>query len=390
MTLRNALHVLFVASCFAILVAPAITMVRPFFEEPVLAGWVPPLKRPEPTLVSVGDESFQRGFVAWFEQQYGLRPTATRIDESIAYWGFGEVPPDKRVIIGTRDVLFLDDHLLLYNSAGGGPDVDVFARALVSAQAVMLARGQVLLYIVVPGKLTVWPDDMPKRWSLPQPEPRPYLSVTPPLVDALKRAGARFVDGRRTLAELSRSQPEAVYAKTARHVSSPAMCMLLEEAFSLARPLLPMWKIPALDCSFTMRTDAPLESNDYDLYRLLNIWPARPRTPIAVVEQVAVRVPAAERPNMLVVGSSFGWPLVYEAERNHAVGEISFHYYMDTLYERRTGATDRVKMGSQRWLDTVSSSPLIVMPVPEEFLSRNIEELIGPLLRAFGPEHRAE
>jgi hypothetical protein len=382
--MRKPLHLLFVSLCCALLVAPAIATVRPFVTQAPLTGVVAEAKRPPLTLASAMDETYQRGFVGWFEQSYGVRPTATRIDESIAYWLFGEAPPDKTVVVGSKGVLYIDEQIRIFNHHGeGARSAAVFASTLARAQRVMQQRGQVLLYIIVPTKGTVWPDDVPAAWQLPLPTPRPYVTkLSEPLVAELTKAGARFVDGRRTLGALAREQPEAVYAKTARHASSPAMCLLLEEAFASARPLLSAWTIPPLDCSFAMRTDAPLASPDYDLYRLLNVWPARPATPIAVSGPAADRVPRARRPNMFVVGSSFGWPIIVEAERNHAVARMQFHYYMETLFEWG-GDHAPVKTGSQAWRDAVAASPLIVMPVPEEFLSRDVNELFQPLIDAF-------
>ena len=387
--MARALQILFVATCFAILVLPGFATVRPFFHQEPVVGVVEPASVPPLSLASASDEAFQRGFTNWFEQRYGLRPTATRIDGSIAYWLFGESPPDKSVHVGTRDVLFIDEQLGIYNHNGSGVnDAAIFATTFARAQKVMLERGQVLLYIIVPTKSSVWPD-VPRSWSLPLGEPRPFVTkLTDPAVAELTRAGVRFVDGRRTLATLMRDRPDAVYAKSARHASSPAMCLLLDEAFAMARPLLTGWTIPPFDCSFTMSDSAPLESVDYDLYRLLNIWPSRPRTPIPLVPELPERVPRSQRPNLFVAGSSFGWTILSEAKRNHAVGRTWFHYYMETLLDFEVHGEARVKMGTKPWLDAISASPLIVMPVPEEYLSRSVDELAVPLLRAFDPEYR--
>jgi hypothetical protein len=373
-------RVVFIAMCLGILTAPLLNMIYPFIIETPLTGVVAAAPRPALELSAVGSEAFQASFTKYFEQRYGFRALATRIDNSLSYWVFGEAPPDKMVRVGTNGVLYLDGQINYYNHREE-PDAAPVAAKFKRAQDLLRARGKVLVVMLLPTKTNVWPEDIPAAWRGGGPElDAQKKRVSDGYIDALAKAGALFVDGRKSVASLPR---EAVYAKTGRHLCAPASCLILSDALDLARPLLEA-TVPRIDCSYSMDSDLSLDAEEFDLFKLLNVWTARPTDPVPVMRQATELVPRDRRPRAMVLGSSFGWKFVSEAERTHVVGHLYLHYYLSTLVDLDGGPHRVVALRSKEWQDLVSSTALFLAPVPEEYLVHDGEAFLDAIIDLLG------
>ncbi len=386
--LRTALNVLFLLACVAILVAPTGNMVLPMFEQTPLEGVLAEVTRPVLALDGVMTEAYQRGVTAWYEQHYGVRPTASRLDNSVSYYLFGETRIDKTFRIGKRNTLFFDDQLGYYNGRKAKNATEV-ATLMKQAQDLLLERNKPLVNILIPTKTTVWREDVPDRFALPLPEPRPCDVTYDAFVDALTRAGVMFVDGKKVLADLQQNQRSAIYSAQGRHLASPAACILLEAALAMARPYLRDSVAPELDCSFEMTTTGAIEEEEYDLFRLLNVWSPHPGTPIPVMPVLPERVPRSERPDILIMGSSFGMKFIKEAERNKALGHIVFYYYNATVIDRDGLPFHPVEFGTPQWYERTFSKALFLVPIPEEYFVDHSREFVGQIIAALGHQASA-
>lgn len=369
--MSKALHLLLIVASLTVLVLPTIGLAtkEPLLPGGPLEGVVMPAERPRLGLRAMLDESFQRGFSAWFEQNYGARPFATRLDNSIAYFLFGEAPPDKTVRVGKDDVLFVDVQIGYYNRQDR-PDVDDYAKKAKRAEDLLLQNGQVLVTMLLPTKTHYWEDAVPDAWRAPLGSPRPCDDrIVEPFAAAMKREGVRFIDGRDSLAALAARDREAIYTRPGRHMTAPAACTVLEDGLALARPLLSDHEIPKLDCRYHMERDVPLIEEEYDLFRLLNVWGPRSTALAPVVDPVPPPPHPERLPDTLVLGTSFGWKIVKEAERNHVLGKIRFHYYVTRVADRDTMRDTPLTLDSPDWPALVESHPLLLMPVIEDFLT---------------------
>lgn len=374
-----ALRVLFVALCLVILTAPALNMIVPVFAQAPLVGAVAKLSRPAVTLPSLLTESYQRAFSAYFERAYGARPLATQLDNSLDYWVFGEAAPTGRVRVGTQGTLYLDEQLSYLNRRDA-PAAETIAAKIARAQRLLLAQGKVLVVMVEPTKTTVWPEDVPPGFRLDGASASGVRSrISDPYVAALTRANVLFVDGRAAVASLPR---EAVYARTGRHVTPAAACAILAAALELARPLVHAAEIPPADCRYEMKAGGRLDE-DFDLFLLLNVWAPHPTNAVPIMEPAAERVPRERRADAMVVGSSFGWNIVYQAERTHAVGHLYFHYYSTTLEDRDGGPARPVPLRSAEWQALIASTTLFFYPIPEEFLIQDAEPFVDAVIATY-------
>lgn len=355
-------------------------MIVPFIDEAPLTGAVTAAPRPVVALSAVASEAFQSSFTKYFEQHYGLRALATRIDNSLSYWIFAEAPPDKMVRVGTNGVLYLDDQINYYNGRYE-PDAAPVAAKFRRAQDLLRARGKVLVVMVLPTKTNVWPEDVPAAWRGGAPV-QLKQRITDAYVASLAGAGVLCVDGRKAVASLPR---EAIYAKTGRHLAAPASCLILSDALDLARPLLEA-TVPPIDCSYRMDPNVSLDAEEFDLFKLLNAWTPRPTNAVPVTAPTKELTPRDRRADAMILGSSFGWKFVHEAERTNALRHIYFHYYLSTLVDRNGGPHRVVPLRTKEWQDIVDASSLFLVPVPEEFLVHDGEPFLDAIIATLDVE----
>lgn len=391
--MKNALRLLLVATFVAVCLVPTVHMAWPLLEEKALEGVMEEKKRPELALSGLFSEAFQRGFTSWYEQHYGLRPSLTRLDNSIFYYGFHEARPEKLIRIGRGDILYISDHVNFWNDRSEH-DLGKLARRIKAAQEALHRHGIELVFMTNPTKAVVWPEALPPAWldpTLPSPRPSEVRRTQFPI--ELARAGVTFVDGWKLVEGLAQREREAVYTRTGRHLSSPAGCMITEEALRLARPSLAGVKLPVLDCSYVMSGDMSIVEEEYDLWRLLNI--IAPRTP---AKMPAMRFdlpkvePVSELPATLVVGSSFGWKVTKELERNHAVRDLQLYYYNRRVVAWPSMVDSPLPVGSPEWKELMLKKQLVLYVVPEEYLADDEAEFFVASIKTFGeptPENLA-
>jgi hypothetical protein len=381
---KRALSLFVLGACFAIAVAPILQMVLPIVREPPLAGVLTEAVRPAIGLGAIGNEKFQKDFVKWFDQHYGFRPTATRVDNSINFHVFQETRPEQAVKVGREGALFLNEQIWFHNRTDD-PSVGIekFSRNLKAVQELLAARGKYLVVMILPSKSSVYPERVPRGWSLPLPAPRPADErVYRAFVRSLDRAGATYIDGR-ALAEQEFPGPlrDRVYSATGRHLNAPASCRILDEAIKLARPHLPDVTIPPLDCTSWMAPADSVEGEEFDLFRLANVWASPPTMDVPRMKLVDEIAPFDRRPGLMVVGSSFAWRPVFEAERTKTFGRIHLFYYNKTVVDRDGRPFYPVPPPhSEAWRALVDPKILYLLPCPEEFLPDHNGDFLAELL----------
>lgn len=373
----RALHAFVIAVSFAILALPGVLTWRGASLGAPLAGVMEPPKLPPPSAKTFGTEELQRAWAKWFDAKLAVRSPLVRLDDSIGFYGFRETRPDKHVKVGKNDILFLDEQLWSFNRQDT-PDAHAAAARFRRAQELLEAHGKALLLIVIPNKPMLFPESVPDEWIVDLPWPRPATTqIYAPFAAELDRQGVMWVDGAKRLSGLPREQ---IYTRTGRHLTPYAMCLLVHDGFDRARALVP--DLGPIDCSYELRTDVPVEEDQYDLFRLLDVFAERPAIPIPMTLPVPEPTPPVQRPEALLIGTSFGWRVLKEARRNHAVGHTHFFYYDVTAYD---ADADRVVPKPQalgpEWREIVRSKSLFVVDINEENLPTAFSKFLDDLIR---------
>ena len=386
--MRRAGNIALIAVYLALITAPTLNMIVRIIPDAHLEGVTPPVEMPVLQWLAFRHERFQKDFVAWFEARYGMRGIAVKLDNTLNFHLFGELPPESAVRVGRGGMLYINEDVWFLTKAGANlpPAGSVLehARRVHALQQRLLARGQVLLPIVVPSKTSVFPDEVPLAWRrdtlVPHPSDERIYGL---YVNEFRRLGTEFVDAREMSERLKHDGVET-FELGGRHWTGRMSCLVLEEAYRIARSHLVSAQIGPTDCDAFQRIATPSGNQvDTDLMRLANVW-GMGRYPYRATEMrpVAPQVPTNKRPTGLFVGTSFSWELVHEAERNHSFRRIDFYCYDKTVYERESGRSYPVKPQTPGWRALTLSRDVYVLELLETYLPEAGKEFLGEMEEA--------
>ena len=293
--------------------------------------------RPTLSLSTVTSEAFQIATTAWFEDRLGWKGYSVHVDNSILFHVFGETKPGANVRVGDDGVLFQPDDIYFFAKYAKGlqPDaaqIEAFVAKLARIQGRLKAMGRALVPVIIPSKTTVYRDAVPEQWRRDVGDPPPTdTQIYTVFKAALDRHGVEYVDARAMMMAPG-ARRDLLWGRQARHWSYYGACLALREVAASYRELTrrPLGDYP---CDVTTTTTAPRWHDDYDLLRLLNAFGV-PRAPEPVpVVSVPEVDPSIEKPTALLVGSSFTWMLVRDAQRSGVLGKLHFNYYNNSIFD---------------------------------------------------------
>lgn len=313
----------------ALLVLPAAAMIGGIHDQ-LIAGALPPRPWPAASLAAVSDESFQRGVTEWFESKLGFKGYAIYADNTVLYHAFQETRVGAPTVRGEGDVLFMRDDVNYYNRTDvlDADDLAGFAAELARLQAALRGQHRALIPIIVPSKTSVYPDQVPARWTRALGTPRPSdTGIYLVMKRALDRAGVAYVDARALFAH-SGEPRERLWAPQARHWSDYGGCLALREIMRLYVTLT--GNRFAFDC-IPQQIAGWRWHPDYDLRNLTNAAGIT-RSPRRWRADYPPRPPRAARPSVLLVGSSFMGELAGNIDDSRMFGRRIIDYYNATFY----------------------------------------------------------
>ena len=383
----RALTILLVAGYLAIATLPLAWRALGLREQPI-AGSLPPTPRPALTAAGVLDESFQRDFTLWFERSRGLLGHAVHVDNGVLYRHFGETRVGSRVRLGRGRVLFIDEDIdyldRLEHGIPSAAELDRLASAIADAQRALLARGRALVPIIIPAKTSFYRDAVDPRWLRDFAGPPPSdLRLYRYLVDALAARGVTFVDMRARLAASTLARAD-LWGPEARHWSYYAACLANQDLLARAAELRGREAAP-YPCPLA-RVPARRDHDDYDLWRLLNLWKLpRVSLTVPVAAHVPPAPPPAAPPRLLYVGTSFNWALIKDAVASGRLGPIHMHYYDSQLIAWPETTSVKAAAGSAEWRALVADKDVIVLDLMEAALYSGhvyVDHFLDEALRA--------
>ena len=353
-----------IAAYLAVLILPVALTVAGVTQ--FVSGALPPDRRPAVRLGAILDESFQHAFTGWFEGHRGLLGHAVHVDNGVLYRIFGETRVGSRVRLGRGRVLFIDEDIDYLNrrehNLPTADAVDALAVRIASVQARLRARGQALVPVIAPAKTSVYRDQVDPRWLRFAGRTPSDVEVYDRLTAALTAHGVAFVDMRAGLTRGAHPRAE-VWAPTARHWSDFAACLTLAEVVGVRARLLDRPPTP-YPCVLGHRR-ADRRHDDFDLWRILNVWGARPPT---FDVPFAIHAPPAAgdaRAAALFVGTSFNLALVRDAAAGQRFGAIHLHWYDSRMIAWPEDVSVPTAAGAPAWRATVDDAELIVLDLME-------------------------
>lgn len=386
--LRTCAKLAYVGGVLAFVSLGTVNIVARKIKDADLFGVEFDAKAPTLSFAEIRSETFQRDATLWFEQHWGLRGYAVRTDNTIVMSLFGEARSGQAVV-GRHGVLISEEDIKYVNRPDA-PDASVAqAKHVARVQAKMRRRGKALIPVIIPSKTSFFGDAVPVGWRRRGAYGLADKNLYGAFTEALAAEGATFVDGRALLER--EMDPRHVFAPTGRHWRMSAGCRVLQAAVDAARPDLPELGDARFDCRTRVDTQASIEDEDYDLFRLLNVWNDKPAG-IDVEVLDAPKAPASLKVPTIFVGSSFVWKFVHVSRELDVLQPSLFYYYDSSVVETATMlVTKKVEPFTAGWREDTFSKRLFVVGMLETYIpgdgQRFLAELEQELDSSAGPGH---
>jgi SGNH hydrolase-like domain, acetyltransferase AlgX len=354
----------------AMAIAPVTAMFTPWRDVPIY-GERGHVARPKLSLASVVDDKFQPAAEAWFQRYLGLTGTWIGADNALLYYFFGETKHGSTVRMGDDNVLFIDEDIDFYNKHGVAVTTPAYvnrlAERLAALQRAMARHGKALVPVIIPSKTTIYRDKISTAWTAELGQPRPTdVATYNALRLALAANGVRYVDGRQMLLD----RPEeryVIWGPQARHWSMYAACLVVSEAATLYAQLTGKLR-PAQQCELVMKQADPRTDSDFDLLRLANALFIRPTYRDIPTIRYPQPLPDAEKPRVLMVGTSFCWQIGGGFHQSGVWGELYFNFYQSHLYRLADMYEEPIAVDQPLWRAATLGADIIVLDLFESYL----------------------
>ncbi|MBX3198781.1 MAG: hypothetical protein KF850_01930 [Labilithrix sp.] len=374
--------VAYVVGLLATAAAGTIAMATETFTDVKLEGAELTAPVPSLGLRALRTEVFQKESTAWFEQRWGLRGYAVRADNTLGVELFHETRVDQDAVVGRDGVLFTRDDLAYVNRNDPPDQTIALARRFARLQTQLLERGTVLLPVIAPSKTSFHRDAIPTAWRRRGAFGQSDKNLYGAFVGTLEESGALFVDGRALLraeVDAATTQPEDVFARPARHWGLAAACRVLQASVDTVRREIRELGDEQIDCKATLDRNPSVDHVNFDIFKLLNTWKAKPA---AVDVDVLVGQQSGDRLHVptLYVGSSFVWAFAQVTRERGALNPALCYFYDESVHDPLTTRfVKKVEPFTDTWRADTLARRLIIVVILETYLPVDGVKFLGEL-----------
>jgi hypothetical protein len=341
------------------------TYLRPF-PDMILSGAE---KKTRPEITSIRDVitgKFQDKVEKWLKQNIGFRGTFVKTDNQINYSVFNEFSRShpRKIILGKNKYLYEEPYIDVYNRVVISPERVLFdkAVALKKLQDGLKRRNVQFLAIITPSKATVYPEYIPEKYILRDNlGKKDNYDIILPL---LARHGVNVLDGRAYFLDLKKQGVTDLFTTSGTHWSLYGAYLYTSGLISRMERLLGR-RLARIETIRTVTSREPIDL-DKDVARLGNILFTRS---LFTNYKYPVTRPDlknnAYRPNILLVGSSFCWNILYYLDMNSTCSRMNFFYYFNTDYTYPGKNPSPVDRNTINWERDVLSRDIVIVEFNE-------------------------
>jgi hypothetical protein len=216
---------------------------------------------------------YQAGINALANEDFAGRESLIRWYNEIVYRLFRtSYMSNGHIIVGKHENLYEEDYLLSY-----GQFISALSRENVESLVAKMKRlserlkefGSCFVFVITPNKATIFPEDVPNRYSAPTKDGRAKGSNYATFIPILQRYQVAYVDGREiTLAEKG-NLPVPVFPRTGTHWTRAVALFSVNELLEVIRKETGR-DLPEVVMSNHSVNHIP-DDVDSDLFNLLNL-----------------------------------------------------------------------------------------------------------------------
>ena len=325
---------LLLAGLALLLALPALQAKFNFVEMLPLAGYAPPAPRAMLSAAALLDNSYQPALEKYLEDRLGFRPLLVRLRNQLAYSVF-RVGRANNTVVGKDDIMFDGSAADAYLGRDfvGEAEVDRNVRRFKDVQDTLARRGTLLVFVIAPGKAHIYSDMLPAHYRR---QPRTRSNYTA-YAEKLAAVGVNLLDFSALFRQWQDTAAYPLFPRGGIHWSLWARDLAVDTLFDYVRQRgrfnFPDCRIVSREFSTTPR------DTDNDLARVLNLF-EEPKAALMAYPKLefAPLGPGQRKPNLLLVGDSFGWGLIPYVPAAFAP-ESRYWYYNSEVQWSGSGST---------------------------------------------------
>ena len=255
----------------------------------------------------LADNSYQPRLEHYVENRMGFREWFIRLRNQLAYTFLG-VSRNTNVLVGRGKVLYEDKpvHSYLGDDFVGASQVARRVRRFKAMQDTLARRGVLLVFVAAPSKASFMPENIPAYYRRQQPKITNYQAFT----TAMRGAGINLLDLSRAFRQWKDTASYPLFPRGGIHWSGYGIKLAGD---TLLRYLEQKYHHDLRDFHLTKgEISNEAIGTDDDIARALNLmWrPAAYRMAYPGVEFAPLK-PGQATPNLLLIGDSFCWSIIY-------------------------------------------------------------------------------
>jgi len=325
--MKNRIKIsLFIVFCL-VLILPLIYSFMKLNSKIKLKGAVVLSEKPSLDSNTWFENSFQKKYEGYINDNIGFRPIFVRIRNQISYTLWGEAKA-AGVIEGKEKHLYERNYIKAYNGEDfiGTDSITKNVIELKTVQDSLAELGKTLLICLAPGKGSFYPEYFPDKFIMPKTETTNYNLYRKLLIER----GVNHIDFNQWFLEIKEDSKYILYPKYGIHWSYYGMLLatdsLIHHVEKLRNDDLPDLKIGKYHLS------RRLDRMDYDIADGMNLLWQLPSEPMCYPEFEWEEATDKTKIKTIVIGDSFYWSMFQLGLWTKSFSPGGFWFYNRKIY----------------------------------------------------------
>jgi len=322
----------------------------------------PTAEEPSFSIESWFSTDYQSQKEKYFNENFGFRNTAVRLDNQIAYWLFDDARA-KGVIVGKDNYLYEEKYINSYinKQSQDKKYISNKTKKIKKIQDTLAALDIDLLMVIAPGKGMYYPEHIPDRYYENELTTNNYIYY----VEEFQREKLNLIDANAWFLKIKEEAKYPLIPKLGIHwshygglIAADSIISYIEDKRDVKLPRF-VWDEVELskDSKFT---DNDLEKAMNLLFKIPNIEMAYPKVSIDSTDSTT-------NIKFLTVGDSFFWGIYHVGLPEHIFKNGDFWYYNKKIYSKNQSTSKSVEEVDLQ--EEVESSQVIMLMFTEANLS---------------------
>ena len=311
-------HIFFILF-FCVFLLELLQNVFPIFHFSSLNGVIAGEPKPNLTIDNWISGQYQEHQMRYFEQELDIRPTLIRFRNQLRYSVFNEAS-NSNVTIGKDNVLYGTGYIYPYLGKDfiGENKIKEVADKLLYVQQELKKRNIDLVFVIAPGKPSVFPEYLPSKYNLSEKKRTNYDAFS----EQLKKQNINHIDFTNYFLKLKPKSKYPLFANSGMHwsgyganIAADTLMKYMENLRGI--DMIDYCSAGGIESTTPCYTDADVAQN---MNLIVDIPSEKMYYPAILFKKDTKKT----KPNVLIIGDSFTWTW------------IEFYPYFPNLFDEKS------------------------------------------------------